>query len=305
MSRKIAFLFPGQGAQYVGMGKELYEKYEIVKETYAEAQKAVGFDVSKMSFESEEINQTQYTQPTMVTLEVAIMRLLESKQIKADMTAGLSLGEYASLVCSGALDFSTAVSLVAKRGKFMQDCIPAGEWGMAAILGLEDKVVEDICKQINGFVRCANYNCPGQLVIAGEKSAIEEACKRLTEAGAKRAMPLNTKAPFHTEKLLEAKENLAKELQKIEFHPFKIPLVKNIDALPYKTSDDMVHFLSHHIVSPVRFKESIEYMISQGVDTFLELGPGKTLSGFVKRISKEVNVYHIENEETLAEAIKF
>lgn len=301
---KIAFIFPGQGSQYVGMGKDLYEKYETVKKTYDEATETLGFDVANMSFTSEEeINQTKYTQPLMVTMSVALMRLLQENEIHADITAGLSLGEYAALVCSKALDFKTAVDLVYKRGTYMQNCIPNGEWGMAAILGLEDSVVESICAEIDGFVKCANYNCPGQLVIAGEKSAIETACEKLTEAGARRAIMLNVTAPFHTEKLAEAKENLAKELEKVEFGKFEIPLVKNLDANVYEETDDMVEILSNHIVSSVQWRKSVEYMIEKGVETFIEIGPGKTLSGFVKKINKDVKVMNIENVETFEKVL--
>ena len=296
---KIAFIFPGQGSQYVGMGKDLYEKYETVKKTYDEATVTLGFDVANMSFTSEEeINQTKYTQPLMVTMSVALMRLLEENGIHADMTAGLSLGEYAALVCSKAVD------LVHKRGTFMQNCIPDGEWRMAAIIGLEDSVVENVCTELDGFVKCANYNCPGQLVIAGEKSAIEIACEKLTEAGARRTIMLNVTAPFHTGKLTEAKENLAKELEKVEFGEFVIPLVKNLDAKAYQEADNMVEILSNHIVSSVQWRKSVEYMIENGVDTFIEIGPGKTLSGFVKKISKDVKVMNVENVETFEKVLE-
>lgn len=295
---KIAFIFPGQGSQYVGMGKDLYEKYEIVKNTYAEAEEALGFDIAKMTFESEDINKTEYTQPVLVTMGVALMRLVQEYGIKADMTAGLSLGEYAALVCGNVLTFKDAVSLVRKRGQFMQECIPDGEWRMAAIIGLEDSVVENVCKEIDGFVKCANYNCPGQLVIAGEKLAVEKVCTKLTEAGARKTIMLNVTAPFHTAQLTEAKENLAKALEKVEFKAFEIPIIKNIDGTPYKEEDSKVEILSNHIVSSVRWKESVEYMIANGIDTFIELGPGKTLSGFVKKINKDVKVYNVENIET-------
>lgn len=301
---KIAFVFPGQGSQYIGMGKDLYEKYEIVKKTYDEATEKLNFDVANMSFNlEEEINQTKYTQPLMVTMSVAIMSLLEANGIYADMTAGLSLGEYAALVCSNCIDFKTAVELVYKRGTFMQNCIPDGEWRMAAILGLEDSVVENICAELDGFIKCANYNCPGQLVIAGEKSAIEIACEKLTEAGARRAIMLNVTAPFHTEKLTEAKENLKKELEKVEFKGFTIPVVKNLDAKVYEENDDKIEILSNHIVSSVQWRKSVEYMIEKGVDTFIEIGPGKTLSGFVKKISKDVKVMNVENVETFEKVL--
>ena len=304
MSDKIAFVFPGQGSQYVGMGKELYEKHDIFKKTFDEASDALGFDIADMCFNSEDINKTEYTQPVLVTMGVAIMRLLEEKNIKADMTAGLSLGEYASLVCSGAIDFPTAVKLVRKRGKYMQECIPDGEWGMAAIIGLEDEVVEKVCSELDGFVKCANYNCPGQVVIAGEKTAVENACTKMTEAGAKRAIMLNVTAPFHTSKLMMAKENLKKELEKVNFKTFSIPVVKNLDATEYSEKDDKVDILSNHIVSSVQWRKSVEYMIANGVDTFIELGPGKTLSGFVRKINKEVNVFNVENEETLNKVLE-
>ena len=295
---KIAFIFPGQGSQYIGMGKDLYEKYEVVKNTFSEAADALGFDVAKMCFESEDINKTEYTQPALVTMGVALMRLLQESGIKADMTAGLSLGEYAALVCGKVLSFKDAVSLVRKRGIYMQNCIPDGEWRMAAVIGLEDSIVENVCEEIDGFVKCANYNCPGQLVIAGEKSAIEQACEKLTEAGARRAIMLNVTAPFHTSKLTEAKENLINELKKVEFNELEIPIIKNIDGKEYSNEDDFIQVLSNHIVSSVRWKESIEYMIANGVDTFIELGPGKTLSGFFKKINKDVKVYNVENIES-------
>ena len=302
---KIAFIFPGQGSQYVGMGKNLYERYETVKNTYNEATEVLGFDIANMSFNSEdEINQTKYTQPLMVTMSVAIMRLLQENGIYADMTAGLSLGEYAALVCSKCIDFKTAVDLVYKRGTFMQNCIPDGEWRMAAIIGLEDSVVENVCKELDGFVKCANYNCPGQLVIAGEKSAIENACEKLTEAGARRTIMLNVAAPFHTDKLVEAKEKLAKELEKVEFGKFEMPLIKNLDAKAYHETDNMVEILSNHIVSSVQWRKSVEYMIENGVDTFIEIGPGKTLSGFVKKVNKDVKVMNIESVETFEKVLE-
>ena len=304
MNNKIAFIFPGQGSQYVGMGKELYEKYDTVKKTFDEASDALGFDIAEMCFHSEDINKTEFTQPVLVTMGVALMRLLEENHIQPDMTAGLSLGEYASLVCSGVLDFPTAVALVRKRGKFMQECIPDGEWGMAAIIGLEDDIVEKVCSEIDGFVKCANYNCPGQIVIAGEKSAVENACTKLTEAGARRAIMLNVTAPFHTTKLMMAKENLAKELEKVTFNRFHIPVVKNLDATEYYESDNMVEILSNHIVSPVQWKKSVEYMIANGIDTFIELGPGKTLSGFVRKINKDVTVLNVENIETFNKVLE-
>lgn len=301
---KIAFVFPGQGSQYVGMGKELYEKYDVVKKTYDEATEVLKFDVAKMSFESDEINKTEYTQPVMVTMEVALMRLLEENGIKAEMSAGLSLGEYAALVCSKTLDFKTAVDLVHKRGMFMQNCIPSGEWRMAAIIGLDDESVEKVCNESADFVKCANFNCPGQVVIAGEKSAVEKTCEKLTEAGARKTILLNVKAPFHTEKLTEAKENLATELGKVKFGGFEIPVIKNLDATEYNENDNMVDILSKHIISSVQWRKTIEYMISHGVDTFIEIGPGKTLTGFVKKINKEVKVMNVENIETFEKVLE-
>lgn len=292
MSR-IAFLFPGQGAQYIGMGKDLYEKEEMVKKTFEEASEALGKDMAKLCFESEEINKTEYTQPAILTLSVAIMRCLEREGIRPEMTAGLSLGEYAALVTSGVIDFKEAVALVRKRGKYMQESIPDGEWRMAAIVGLENEIVESVCEEASGFVKCANYNCPGQLVIAGEKLAVETSCEKLKELGAKRAILLNVMAPFHTSKLELAKVNLGKELEKITFSPFTVPVIKNIDGKPYEAGDDVKGILANHVVSPVYWEKSMRFLLESGMDTFLEIGPGKTLAGFMKKIAKDVKVLSI------------
>lgn len=306
---KIAFVFPGQGAQKVGMGKELYEKYGVYQEIYQKASEILGRDIAKLTFESEEeqLCQTENTQIAILTMSLAILALLKQKEIKAEYAAGLSLGEYAALVYGGILSFEDAISMIQKRGHFMQTLVPQGNWSMAAIIGLEDEKVEDICHIVSkqGFVVPANYNCPGQVAISGEKSAVQAAMEEAKKQGAKRAIELKTSGPFHTEKLKQASEALKKELDTIEIHSVqKIKIMKNIDGTPYKQGEDIREILANHVISPVKFSQSIQKMIQDGVDTFIEIGPGKVLSGFIKKINKEVYVLNICDEESLKKALE-
>ncbi|WP_310603266.1 ACP S-malonyltransferase [Anaerosporobacter sp.] len=301
---KTAFLFPGQGAQYVGMAKDFYEQVEESKEVFERANKVLDFDVIKMCFEeNEELNQTEYTQAAMVTACVSILEAVKKKGIKADITAGLSLGEYAALVANDVLSFEDAVTLVRKRGIYMSNEVPNGEGGMAAILGLDADVIERICKEVetetNMCVQPANYNCPGQIVISGKKEAVVIACDKLKEAGAKRALELKVSGPFHSALLEGAGAKLGNELQNVTVNPMSIPYVCNAKAEIVTDIAQTKELLEKQVYSPVRWQQTMELMIANGVTTFVEIGPGKTLSGFLKKIDKAVTVINIEKIEDL------
>ncbi len=274
---KIAYLFPGQGAQYVGMGKDLYEKEEVVKKVYDKVEEILGIDVKKLSFEGpeEELNQTKNTQIAILTHSLGILEVLKKNDINADVLAGLSLGEYSALIYAGVLSFEDGVKIVRKRGELMQDNVPEGTWKMAAIVGLEDESVEEICKKVTkGFVVPANFNCPGQVVISGEEVAVREAMEIANASGARKIIELQTSGPFHTAKLEVASQKLREELNNIEINnKFKKQIVRNIDAEIYKEEDNVRDILSKHVMSPVKFKKSIEKMLELGVDTFVEIGP--------------------------------
>lgn len=304
---KIGFIFPGQGAQSVGMGKDLYEAYEEVKQVYKKASEISGVDIAKITFEGPETElfQTKHTQLAILTMSIAILEILKQKQIVPEYTAGLSLGEYSALYCAGAFDFETVIKVVKKRGELMQELVPNGDWAMAAIMGLEDEKVEEICQTItDGFVVPANFNCPGQVAISGERNAVMLAMEKMKEAGARKCVELKTAGPFHTEKLQDASNALREVLQAVEIKSPKISVVKNIDAKPYSENDNQQEILAKHVVNPVRFSDTIKYMIANGVDTFVEIGPGKVLTGFVKKVSKDVKLININNVETLETAIQ-
>lgn len=301
---KTAFLFPGQGAQYVGMAKDFYEQVEESKEVFERANKVLDFDVIKMCFEeNEELNQTEYTQAAMVTACVSILEAVKKKGIKADITAGLSLGEYAALVANDVLSFEDAVALVRKRGIYMSNEVPNGEGSMAAILGLDVETIERICKEVedetNMCVQPANYNCPGQIVISGKKEAVLAACDRLKEAGAKRALELKVSGPFHSALLKGAGDKLSEELKNVVVNPMTIPYVCNAKAEVVTDVSQTKELLEKQVYSPVRWQQTMELMIANGVTTFVEIGPGKTLSGFLKKIDKTVTVINIEKIEDL------
>ena len=304
---KVAFLFSGQGAQTVGMGQDLVRKYEEVKDVYDMAEDVTKMDIRKLSFEGpeEELTQTKNTQVAIVTMELAILAILDKKGIKADMSAGLSLGEYSALVNGGALSKEEAIRIIQKRGEYMQNLCPEGEWQMAAVLGLEDSKVEEVCRETkSGFVVPANYNYPGQVAISGDKEGMIEAMEKAKEAGAKRVVPLKTSGPFHTEKLEEASKALGKFLQDKEISiPTKTQVIKNIDAKPYSEKDNIKEILAKHVMNSTRMSDTIKYMIENGVDAFIEIGPGKTLTSFVTAIkrtmNKDVSVININNCETL------
>lgn len=307
---KIGFLFPGQGAQTTGMCKDLYDKFEEVRNVYEEVKKISGIDVCDLTFNSENevlLNQTRYTQICILTMSLAILKLLEKENVKAEISSGLSLGEYTSLIYSKKLDFETGIKLVKNRGEYMHTLVPEGNWKMAAILGLEDEKVEEICSKVkSGFAEAVNFNCPGQVVASGDESGINELEELAKDAGAKKVRILNTSGPFHTSKLLKASDKLKEDLKEVTFNNFETEVVRNLDGKIYKDTDDMVETLAHHITSPVRFSKGLENMIKSGVDTFIEVGPGKMLSGFVKRIEtdKTINILNINNVESYEKTLE-
>lgn len=306
---KIGFLFPGQGAQSIGMGKDLYENYQEVRDIYENVHKITGVDIKKITFDGteQELSKTQNTQIAVLTNSLAILKLLEKKGINAEISAGLSLGEYTALIYSKCISFEDGVKLVKKRGEYMQNLLPEGDWAMAAILGLEDEKVEEVCKKVvDGFVVPVNYNTQGQVVISGEKTAVEQAEIIAKEMGAKKVRILKTSGPFHTKKLIEASNALRKDLEKININKFKTKVVKNINGDIYKDEENIKAILAEHMISPVKFSKCLETMLKMGIDTFVEIGPGKTLSGFVKRIKteKEIKIYNICDVKSLENTLK-
>lgn len=305
---KIAFLFPGQGAQEIGMGKDIYENFEEARNMYKYVQDITKMDVAKMTFEGDEteLNKTNNTQICILTMSLAILEILKKHNIEANISTGLSLGEYTALIYSGYIDLKEGIELVKKRGELMQNLVPAGKWSMAAIMGLENNKVEEICNSVkSGFVTPANYNYVGQIVISGEEKAVEEAMEKAKEAGCKKAVPLKTSGPFHTVKLEKASEELGKELEKININNSEKQVIKNIDGKPYTEQDDIKEILKKHIISPVHFDKAIDTMLKMGINTFIEIGPGKTLSGFIKRTNKEVKVLNINNLTSLEETLNY
>lgn len=296
---KIAFMFPGQGAQYVGMGKDFYETYDTAKKVFDLASEVSGLNIADICFtENDKLNITEYTQIAMLATEVAILKVLEENGVHADICAGLSLGEYGALAAADVCDLKDLFALIRKRGIYMQQAYPVGG-AMSAVLGLNMEDVDAVCKQCDGIVSVANDNCPGQIVITGEEQAVKQASERLMEKGAKRCIPLTVSGPFHSKLLEGAGEKLAKELSKVTLRDPKIPYVCNLECAPVTKKDRIAKLLEKQVSGTVRFRESIEYMIADGVDVFIEVGPGKTLSGFVKKINRDVKVYQVATVEDL------
>ena len=291
---KRAFLFPGQGAQYIGMAKEFYEQLPECKLVFDAAQKASGLDVAALCFEeNDKINITEYTQICMLTAEAAILTALESRGYRANVTAGLSLGEYGALLAAKVLTMEDAFALVRKRGIYMQKAVPTGG-AMAAVLGLDAGAIEQACEETEGIVSIANYNCPGQIVITGESEAVAKAGEACSKAGAKRVVPLKVSGPFHSKMLEGAGEKLAKELEQVTVSMPQIPYLSNVTADYVTDSEPVKSLLERQVSSSVRWQQSVERMIADGVEEFVEIGPGKTLSGFMRKINRDVSVSNID-----------
>ena len=302
--KKIAFIFPGQGSQYVGMGKDFYETFPCAKEMIDLAEKVSGIPMKELLFEeNENINITKYTQIAMLADELAIWSVLREKGVESAVNAGLSLGEYAALVASGVMTPEDAFRVVTKRGEFMQEAVPTGG-AMTAVLGADTAVLENICEETEGIVSIANYNCPGQIVITGEQKAVDTAAAALKEAGAKRCTPLNVSGPFHSAMLLPAGEKLAAELEQVEIHKIAVPYITNVTADYVTDSSQVKELLKKQISSSVRWQQSVERMIADGVEAFIEIGPKKSLCGFMKRIDKTVPAYHVDKVTDLESVLE-
>ena len=296
---KTAFLFPGQGVQKCGMGKDFYENSSQAAKLFEKTSEALGLDMKALCFEENaRLDQTEYTQAALVTTYLAMCRELESRGVKPDITAGLSLGEYAAIAVAGAMSNLDAIRLVRKRGMLMQNTVPAGEGAMCAILALDEKKTEEVLNEIPD-VTIANYNCPGQIVITGKTVAVEMAAARLKEAGARRTLMLNVSGPFHSPMLEPAGAALRQELEQVTFQKLQIPYVTNVNACEITDASEIPELLVRQMYSPVRWMQSMEYMLKNGVDTFVEIGPGKTLEGFLKKINRNVQVHHVSCWEDL------
>lgn len=296
---KTAFIFPGQGAQYCGMGKDFYDTYETARAVYELAEEATGLDVAGLCFEeNDRLNITEYTQIAMLTTEVAILKVLQEKGIKADCCAGLSLGEYGALAAAEVMELKDLFRLIRSRGIYMQEAYPVGG-AMTAVLGLNADVIREICEHTEGVVSIANDNCPGQIVITGEEKAVQEAAIKLQEAGAKRCVPLKVSGPFHSALLAGAGEKLAAELNNVTVKNPVIPYLCNVEADYVTDSARVKELLAKQVSGTVRWREIMERMLADGVDTFIEIGPGKTLSGFLRKTDRNATVYNVEKVEDL------
>ena len=302
---KIAFIFPGQGAQKAGMGKDFYEETSTGREVFDRASELLGFSMPELCFtENDRLDITEYTQAAMVTTSIAMMKvLMEETGIRPDVAAGLSLGEYCALYAAGVMSADDAITTVRQRGILMQEAVPVGVGAMAAVLAMAAEKIEEVLKDIPD-VWIANYNCPGQIVISGKKAAVEEACEKLKAAGAKRAIMLNVSGPFHSGMLTGAGEKLGKVLENVEIHEPSIPYVANVTAQYVTSAEPVKELLVKQVSSSVRWQQSVEAMIADGVDTFIEIGPGKTLAGFMRKINKGVKTLNVEKWEDIDKAVE-
>ncbi len=300
---KVAFVFPGQASQYPGMGRELADKYPAARAVFDEADKALGFSISKMCFEGteEELKLTANTQPAILTVSVAAFRVLADKGITADFVAGHSLGEYSALVAAGSIKFGEAVKLVRKRGTYMQDAVPSGQGSMAAIMGLSPAVVLDVCKRaaVGEICSPANLNSPEQTVISGHAGAVKRAVEIASQSGAKRAVVLSVSAPFHSALMMPAQQKLEKDLDAAQFADLQMPLVTNVDADSIRKGEEARSALVRQVSMPVRWEESMRMLLDEGVKIFLEVGPGKVLTGLMRQIERSVTTLNVEDEKSL------
>lgn len=305
---KTAFVFVGQGSQYVGMGKDIVNEFESASKVFDSASKVLGYDMKKLVFEGpeEQLKITENTQPAILTASYAMLQPLIEAGVKADFTAGLSLGEYTANVYAKTITFEDAVKIVRLRGKYMQEEVPAGVGGMTAVIGLEDEVVVKACNDVKefGYVACANFNCPGQVVVSGELKALEKVGELLKTLGAKRVIPLAVSAPFHCRLLINAGEKLKSQFDKTSFNEPIIPVVANTTGLPYNNVNDISKLLVEQVSQTVKWTNSIKYMMAQGVDTFVEIGPGKTLSGLIKKTDRSVKIYNIQDIASLNKTLE-
>ena len=300
---KIAFMFPGQGAQKAGMGKDFYEQSETARKVIDKATELLDIDMKALCFEeNDKLDQTEYTQAALVTVCLAMEHVLRERGLKADVTAGLSLGEYCAIASAGGMTTEDAITTVRKRGILMQNAVPGGKGSMAAVLGMTGEAIEKVVDEIDG-VTIANYNCPGQIVITGWKESVEKASEALKEAGAKRVLPLNVSGPFHSPMLTEAGKELGQVLENVELSPLQIPYVTNVTAEYVRDISETKELLAKQVASSVRWQQSVENVIAGGVDTFVEIGPGKTLAGFMRKINRDVKVYNVGTWEDVDKVV--
>jgi [acyl-carrier-protein] S-malonyltransferase len=303
---KTAYIFPGQGSQSVGMGKDLFDNFQSARKVFEEADDALGFSLSKMCFEgtTEDLALTANTQPAILTCSIATFRVMESEGFtQSDYVAGHSLGEYSALVAANAISFKDAVQTVRKRGTYMQEAVPVGVGAMAAILGADLETIENVCAEVADGQICspANINSPNQIVIAGNAEAIDRACELLKERGAKRAIKLNVSAPFHCALMMPAQEKLNADLLKLEYNNLRFPIIENVSAELNSSGQRVCDALTQQVSSPVRWLQSVENLVSLGVETFIEVGAGKVLCGLVKQINRDVRCMNVENSTSLLE----
>ncbi|MGB9804350.1 ACP S-malonyltransferase [Desulfofundulus sp.] len=304
---KVAFIFPGQGSQYVGMGRQMYEHFPAARRTFEEADASLGFTLSRLCFEgpAEELQHTVNAQPAILTVSVACLRVLLEKGVEPSVAAGHSLGEYSALVAAGTITFADAVKIVRKRGQFMQEAVPLGTGGMMAVLGLDLPSVEEVCRRASGagVVEAVNLNCPGQVVIAGEMRALERACALAMEAGARRCIPLAVSAPFHSSLMRPAGERLRRELERVPMADPRFPVVANVTADYVTSSGEVKELLVRQVYSPVRWEESMRRIMAGGIQAFVEVGPGTVLCGLLRKINRQVQCWSVQDPDSLEKVL--